>query len=65
MAATSEKLLPCPFCGGAAKLIEWDSHDGRDSYNGVMCDNRECMVEPHFDSASGGDAVERWNRRAP
>jgi hypothetical protein len=46
------KLLPCPFCGGEAKL---DEYCGR--YN-VFCTSEQCGWH---DTAA--EAIEAWNKR--
>lgn len=55
-------LLPCPFCGGAAR---W-SASTEDDENEISCSNPDCMVVCFV---GGSDAeVDRikaaWNRRA-
>lgn len=54
----SDKLKPCPFCGGKAELLivpngkaEWI----------IKCKNKCCNQFPH---ESKGDAINAWNRRA-
>ena len=50
-------LLPCPFCGGDAELID----DGKHSF--VFCiDEEECGVEG-YRALDEGYAIEAWNRR--
>lgn len=70
------ELLPCPFCGSAARgrvghartQVDW--RDGLGSpgaltveHHKVECINSQCMASaPGSDEA---DAVRTWNRRAP
>lgn len=53
----SEKLKPCPFCGGEAHLSNWTDQ----AY--VWC---ECGVktEVYLHSGCVDKAIEAWNRRA-
>lgn len=51
---TDEELLPCPFCGVRAYLIE------RETYATVECGG--CGVE--MDGLDGADAVKAWSTRA-
>jgi hypothetical protein len=69
-----EELLPCPFCGGAASVIE--DAGTSEKYHGphfiVRCPS---IVGEHITSCLGNftnlwdsspeDAATRWNRRAP
>ena len=61
MESVSEiKLLPCPFCGGEAKL----SKSG--SYAVVSCLNSSCNGNAccyKYDSPQ--EAIEHWNTRKP
>ncbi|MBI1682328.1 Lar family restriction alleviation protein [Caulobacter hibisci] len=65
----SERLEPCPFCGGAAKLIKdtYGCHlpdeypEGGRSW--VVCPHLGCKSGHKFNTAS--QAVSAWNRRAP
>jgi len=54
-------LLPCPFCGGAARLVN--------RYGGSMveCQNDQCIVgdpAPFNDFSHRIDAITTWNTRA-
>ena len=56
-----EILLPCPFCGGEAKLQEYDDASG-----GIYCS--KCNFEPLVYASFWGkkrkqEAVAEWNRR--
>ena len=61
----SDKLMPCPFCGGPAKVeSKWD---GVVRWR-VKCRNRhsKCAVHPKtpYDYVSEELAIQAWNRRA-
>ena len=56
-------LLPCPFCGGAAELI-----DNRGT--AVRCTNDQCIVWTYYpmplnDYGHRASAIAAWNTRAP
>lgn len=51
----TDKLKPCPFCGGEADT-EW--HHG---YYGVRCES--CYAEVTADGMN--DTIEAWNTRKP
>ena len=61
--AVLSRLLPCPFCGGAAELVVDDNDlDYPDKVN-VWCVNSHC-----WGSNSGSDiddAIAKWNKREP
>lgn len=58
MTEKTQKLKPCPFCGGEAHLVYTI---GRGLW---MAECGECEIEtPIKDSES--DAIAAWNRRAP
>ncbi|MCG6112907.1 MAG: Lar family restriction alleviation protein [Paracoccus sp.] len=60
---TTEKLQPCPFCGGAETrpFIETDEF-GRKSH-GLQCANGDCWISgPECETAA--EAIAAWNRRA-
>ena len=58
----ADKLLPCPFCGGEARL----AHDFIHGWE-VMCDNwKECIAHPSvviYGDDSRDKAIEAWNNR--
>lgn len=58
------ELLPCPFCGEAPELTQWDDRDRAQ----VGCDNEECGVCVFTDDdarPTQGQAIAAWNTRAP
>lgn len=60
---TSDKLLPCPFCGGEAKIITQNSVD--ECY-GVRCTKVGCVafdILPCYSEKA--EAIAAWNTRKP
>lgn len=57
-------LLPCPFCGGRAEVVEQRDEDGR--FAAVGCSKCGAGSRQHY--FCGGDArehvVSAWNKRA-
>ena len=58
----SEKLIPCPFCGGPGKV--YSHYRGRDLVWRAMCGARVdcCLLMNYFKTAA--EAAAAWNRRA-
>lgn len=61
-----DKLLPCPFCGGKAELINDDTTTyGFPTPNwAVHCVKEDCIghdIEPRYSQMES--AIEDWNRR--
>ena len=52
----SDKLNPCPFCGGKAILSE----DKRYNVHSVFCN--ECYIETSLQNTEQ-EAIDAWNRR--
>lgn len=59
-----DKLLPCPFCGANAQVIEEVAGFPDELEYFVLCDDLECenRTGPH---STGTAAVTVWNRRTP
>lgn len=56
----SDELTPCPFCGGEAKIQEYNG-----GFAAVGCSTGRCYMHPHaFGFPSAEDAIQKWNRRA-
>ena len=61
----SEKLKPCPFCGGRGKLRRWHGFmffvflHGR-TYYSVRCNSCDCETVSSTDRQF---VIDRWNRR--
>lgn len=60
----SERILPCPFCGGDPNE---DIESNGDGVFWIICDNVKnnmCGCEGPY-RHSEADAISAWNRRAP
>ena len=57
----SEKLKPCPFCGGEAEIVKCDNLFSI-LYFYVGC--KTCLARAKSCYESPEDAVRYWNRRA-
>lgn len=56
------KLMPCPFCGGAAKMLVKKGFTGKIVlYASVACESCKASTAP-FDTEE--TAAEAWNSRA-
>lgn len=63
----NEKLKPCPFCGGEAK-IKYDSFQNRrgkiKSVVLISCKELNCTIRPKTQwHIRKDEAIEAWNRR--
>lgn len=57
----SEKLRPCPFCGGEARIAKrWDDERNHDVW-WIVCDECDMMT---YESNTEEWLIEAWNRRA-
>ena len=55
-------LLPCPFCGRKADIIE--NYDGWHGYRCmIMCSNIECISVSTYWCSNKIDAINKWNTR--
>lgn len=59
----------CPFCGGKAKLVNFDVHKTCVGFEWIECESCAVMVEIENAGLSGedcrGQLVAAWNRRPP
>lgn len=55
----TDKLKPCPFCGGEA--VWWDTGDHKYPYQ-IVC--RSCFCETN-ETQTRSSAIEAWNTRKP
>ena len=56
------ELLPCPFCGGDAEIVSFQTFSWCDVYHRVRCKNEKCE-EQTSRCESVYDAVNEWNTR--
>ena len=54
-----DKLLPCPFCGGKARIMFEEEDRPDDSFHNIYC--TECGAQ--FWVHSKTEATAKWNRR--
>lgn len=63
----TDKLKPCPFCGGEAKLSINKTNQGQVSI--VSCSECTCrktlLKYPFYEGSIEQDAIEDWNTRKP
>ena len=57
----TDKLLPCPFCGGEARVFHYSSAI-RDEVWRAVCDKPFCAQGP--DGYTEAEAIAAWNTRA-
>jgi len=60
-ARLSDRLKPCPFCGGDAELLEYEFLD-KPQYI-IRCESCECEAEPEVICRDKARAIEIWNNR--
>lgn len=62
-----DRLKPCPFCGGEAKLSINKTNQGQVSI--VSCSECTCrktlLKYPFYEGSIEQDAIEDWNTRRP
>lgn len=56
-----EKLKPCPFCGGEAKITRIR---GSERPYVAVCQKGECQASVGVYSYTRAEAAKAWNRRA-
>lgn len=59
--AMSEKLKPCPFCGGEAEIIEIE---GGENAGGSCVSCTVCLASSNVSFEFKENFVSNWNRRA-
>ena len=59
---TGPDLKPCPFCGGAAEIVNID--DGENAGGSCVCCTR-CMASGNVEFGRKENFVSNWNRRDP
>lgn len=55
-------LLPCPFCGGAASVIQSRRVDTYGEWL-AGCDSEQCIPQPEALADTEAEAIAAWNRR--
>lgn len=56
-----QKLLPCPFCGSAAKIQPW--HGGGPRKRLISCTGEFCAASPSVAGSTRMNAAKIWNTR--
>ena len=56
------KLLPCPFCGGEARMQDEPIEKGEFLYS-VLCEN-DCVTQGIYHNTAES-AIKAWNTRKP
>jgi Lar family restriction alleviation protein len=65
MSGPNEALLPCPFCGGEARLYRkpWSGHGEGGEYSVVACKSCPADVQAQDYTPDDARAIELWNAR--
>lgn len=61
-----DKLKPCPFCGGKAKVVIQDRKDWREYYQTAFIRCKDCWCRTgNFETSDGyeKEMADVWNRR--
>jgi Lar family restriction alleviation protein len=62
--SNATELLPCPFCGAFAQVLDFEKVDG-DQFFEIQCSGKNCAVNPRTKGfGTLEEAIETWNRRA-
>lgn len=62
--STHETLLPCPFCGGEAKMHTSYMLSPLGGGTSIVCSAIDCPANPTVLSGTQEEAIAAWNRRA-
>jgi len=57
---SSERLLPCPFCGSEAKV---DHSNEKSQVICTHCNSRATRFEVGFSYSADDEAIKAWNKR--
>jgi Lar family restriction alleviation protein len=57
---TNDELKPCPFCGGRARILDYD--DGNGGYYSI-CECEKCGAKGSESNCGRNYTVKRWNER--
>ena len=57
-----DELLPCPFCGGEAKVIKW--FPNFNPFYTVACFNNDIDCDKIVKADSKQQAIKAWNARS-
>ena len=64
MTETTEKLLPCPFCNGEAKVFNHHDFDKNvQVFHNYFVACRQCCAQTDNDGETELSAIAAWNRR--
>lgn len=62
---SDERLLPCPFCGGEAEIIE-EGFLAEPDYFMIRCKDKNCTMRPKTDFYKDkSKVISFWNTRKP
>jgi len=63
MTENKTELLPCPFCGSVASMVDYAGEDG--TVWQVFCTSSKCEIQPlREELETKEECIEYWNTRA-